>query len=158
MNPHRASFSRQPLAQLAVVFCIGICLGSYLPARLIPWLIAGGVCSLVAVGGVVYRRLQVAGVALLVATACAGAALAVQASRAEQHTELSDFRGRQVVITGVISGPVDVGRDRMYLTLDVERLDGDGSLGVGGAPRSVLGVVSLVVPLGSESEVSRLEL
>ena len=153
MNPHRASFSRQPLAQLAVIFSVGICLANYFPHHLVAWLIAGGVCSVVAVVAVLYRKLSFAGVALLVAIGCAGAALAVQERREERGGELRGYAGRQVTLTGVISGPVDVGGDRLYLTLDVERLDVDGSSGGDGSGRSVSGVVSLVVLLQTpESE------
>ncbi|HJT65623.1 MAG TPA: DNA internalization-related competence protein ComEC/Rec2 [Pyrinomonadaceae bacterium] len=146
MNPHRASFSRQPLAQLAVVFSAGICIANYLPARLLPWLIAGGVCSALSIAAVLNRRLSVAGFALLVATGCAGATLAVQENRDERRSGLAEFAGRQVMITGVISGPVEAGGDRLYLTLDAERVDVDGF------ERRVSGIVSLVVALKNEYE------
>lgn len=152
MNPHRASFSRQPLAQLAVLFSVGICIANYLPARLLPWVIVGGVCSALALVAMLKRRVAVAGPALLLATCCAGAALAVQERRDERGSELRELAGRQVVITGVISGPVEVGRDRVYLTLDVERMDVDG------LERSVSGVVSLLVPVRSELDYKGLEL
>ena len=161
MNPHRASFSRQPLAQLAVAFSLGICFTNYFPTRLFALLVAGGVCTAAALAAVLKQRLLIAGVALLLATGCAGATLAVQESRAEQHNDLSGFRGRQVVITGVLRGPVEAGRDRLYLTLDAERLGVDGASGDGGATQSVSGVVSLVVPLQtteSEEEWRRLQL
>lgn len=151
MNPHRASFSRQPLAQLAVAFSVGILVSNYLSALLLPWLIAGGVCSAVAIVAALKTRLSVAGVALLLAIGCVGAVLAVQESRA-QRNELRDFRGRQVVITGVLSGPVEAGRDRRYLTLDAERLDVDGF------ERGVRGVVSLLVPVRDEQEWAGLQL
>src|ERR1043165_5660291 len=146
MNPHRASFSRQPRAQLAVMFSVGICIASYLPARSVPWLIAGGVCSVLPVAAVLKRRVAVAGLALLLATGCAGAALAIQERRDERGSELRELAGRQVVITGVISGPVERGRDRLYVTLDIERVDVDG------LERGVAGVVSLVVLQTAESE------
>ncbi|HEY3580338.1 MAG TPA: DNA internalization-related competence protein ComEC/Rec2 [Pyrinomonadaceae bacterium] len=152
MNPHRASFSRQPLAQLAVAFSAGIFIANYLPLRLLPWLIAGGVCTALTVAAVLKRRLAVAGVMLLLATSVAGATLAMQERRDERGSELREFAGRQVVITGVISGPVEAGRDRLYLTLDVQRLDVDG------LERGVSGVVSLVVALRSESEYDGLGL
>ena len=65
MNPHEASLSRHPLAQLAVAFSAGICVANYFPARLIVWSIAGGVCTAVVVVAVVKRWMQVAGVFLV---------------------------------------------------------------------------------------------
>ena len=141
MNPHRASFSRQPLAQLAVAFSVGICFSNYFPIRLLPLSIVGGACTAAALAAVLKRRLAVAGIALVLATTLAGATLAVQERRRERGSELREFAGRQVVLTGVISGPVEPGSERMYLTLDAERLAVDG------AERSVSGVVSLLVLL-----------
>ena len=152
MNPHRASFSRQPLAQLAVVFSAGICIANYLPPRLLPWLIAGGVCSALAIAALLNGRLTVAGLALLVAAGCAGATLTVQERRVQRGSGLAEFAGRQVVITGVVRGPIEPARDRLYLTLGAERVHVDGF------ERSVSGIVSLVVALKNESEYQGLEL
>jgi len=127
MNPHRASFSRQPLAQLAIAFSIGICVTNYFPTRLFPWVIAGGVCSATALAATLTRRLSLAGVALLLATGCVGGALAVQEGRDLPHDRLKEFFGQHVILTGVVNGPVEVGRDRLYLTLNVQRLDTNGS-------------------------------
>jgi len=139
MNPHRASFSRQPLAQLAIALSVGICLSNYLPIRLLPWLIAGGVCSAGALAATVTRRLSLAGLALLLATGCAGAVLAMQEGRDLPHDRLKEFFGQQVILTGVVDGPVEVGRDRLYLTLTVEHVD------VNGSARAQSGVVLLLV-------------
>ncbi|HEY0728940.1 MAG TPA: ComEC/Rec2 family competence protein [Pyrinomonadaceae bacterium] len=68
---------------------------------------------------------------------------------------MRQFVGRQVVVTGVLVGPPEVGRDRMYLTLSVERLDVDGF------SRSSAGVVSLLAPFrdeSSEQEYRKLQL
>lgn len=155
MNPHRASFSRQPLAQLAVAFSVGIGFSNYFSTTLPVLLSVGAVCMAAAIAAVVRRRLLLAGLALLLATSAAGGTLAMQERRDERGNDLKEFAGRQVVITGVVSGPVEVGRDRLYLTLDVERLDVDG------LERSVLGVVSLMAPLQTaegEQEFRELQL
>src|SRR5690349_11401212 len=117
MNPHRASFSRQPLAQLAVAFSVGICLANYFSIALPVLLSVGAVFTALAVAAVVKQRLLLAGVALLLATSGAGATLALQEKRSERGSELRELAGKQLVITGVISGPVEVGRDQLYLTL-----------------------------------------
>jgi competence protein ComEC len=142
MNPHRASFSRQPLAQLAIAFSAGICVANYFPTRLLPWLIAGGVCSVAALAATLTSRLSLAGAALLVATGCAGATLAIQETRDERH-ELREFFGQRVTLTGVMNAPAEVGRDRLYLTLKVERLE------VNGSTRNESGVVVLTVPVST---------
>src|SRR6185437_592626 len=102
MNPHRASLSRQPLAQLAIAFSAGICIANYLPNRLLLWLMAGAICSAVTVAALLKSRLLFAGVALLAATGCAGAALAVQDGRDVPADRLKAFFGRQVILTGVL--------------------------------------------------------
>ena len=148
MNPHRASLSRQPLAQLAIAFSLGVCVGNYFPHRLLPWLIAGGVCSAVALVATLSRRFSLAGAALLVAMGFAGAVLAVQEGSDPPHERLREFFGQSVILTGVVDGPVEAGRDRLYLTLDVERLD------VNGSTRTQAAVVLLTVQ-AAESELAR---
>ncbi|HEV2836228.1 MAG TPA: ComEC/Rec2 family competence protein [Pyrinomonadaceae bacterium] len=133
MNPHRASLSRHPLAQLSLAFAAGICAANYLPLRFSFVVIGGLLCALAAMVGVLRRRLVVAGVALLVATAFAGAMLAVIEKRAGEG---GSFVG-ETVLTGVLIGPPVYGRDRAYLTLSVERTD----LGHGFSQ-----IVSLVAP------------
>jgi competence protein ComEC len=152
MNPHRASFSRQPLAQLAVAFSVGIGFSNYFPTRLLPLLIAGGVCTAAALVAVLNRKLLLASVALLLATSVAGAALAVQERRGDRSEVWGQFTGRHVTLTGVLQAPPEVGRNQMYLTLSVERLDVDGS------SQKVSGVVSLFVAVKNELESSGLEL
>ena len=139
MNPHEASLSRHPLAQLAVAFSAGICAANYFSTPFVVLWIVGAVCAAVVVVALVKRRLSVAGVALLVAFGVAGATLATK-ERREQRNELGQFVGKQVVVTGVLSRPPELGRDRFYLTVDVERLDADGF------ERSVSGVISLLAP------------
>ncbi|HEY8412204.1 MAG TPA: DUF4131 domain-containing protein, partial [Pyrinomonadaceae bacterium] len=127
MNPHRASLSRQPLAQLAVAFSGGILAASYFNVGFKVWGIAGVLCTAATLVCVVRQWLTVAGVALLLAVTCAGAALAIQEQRDQRHDGLRRFSGRQVILTGVLSGPVEFSRDRMYLTLSAEQMEVDGS-------------------------------
>ena len=140
MNPHRASLSRHPLAQLAIAFAAGVCAANYFSARFVVLLIAGAVCAAVAVVALVKRRLTLAGGVLLVGIGVAGAALANQEGSNRNDSELRRFAGRQLIVTGVLSGPPEFGRDRLYLTLSVERLDVDGS------SRIHSGEVSLLAP------------
>lgn len=139
MNPHRASLSRHPLAEIAVAFAAGVCAAHYFSIPLFVLWIAGAVCAAVVIVALVKHRLAIAGVVLLVAVGVTGMTLAVQ-ERRNENGELREFGGRQVIVTGVLVGPPEFGRDRLYLTLSVERLDVDGSSGIGS------GVVSLMAP------------
>ncbi|HEY2961843.1 MAG TPA: DNA internalization-related competence protein ComEC/Rec2 [Pyrinomonadaceae bacterium] len=141
MNPHGSSFSRHPLAQFAIAFAAGICAANYFPIGLVVLWIAGGVCTMAALIGLLIRRDSLAGVALLVAFGVAGA---VYEKRDEPHARLKEFLGRQVILTGVLKEPPAVERDRLYLTLSVERLDVDG------LERNVSGVVSLLAHFRSD--------
>jgi competence protein ComEC len=155
MNPHRASLSRHPLAQIAVAFAFGIWAANYLPTRVSVLGSVGAVCTAMVLVAALKRRLALAGVVLLVGIGIAGATLANQEGSDRRSSELRQFAGRQVVVTGVLNGPVEFGRDRLYLALSVERLDVDGS------SRKGAGVVSLVGQFrdeGSEQAYRRLGL
>jgi len=145
MNPHHASLSRHPLAEIAIAFAAGICAANYFSSRLIVLWIAGAVCAAVAIVALVKQRLSLAGVALLLAVGVAGMTLAVQ-ERKYENSELRQFVGRSLIVTGVLSAPPEFGRDRLYLTLNVERLDVDGS------SRISSGVVSLMAPIRGASD------
>lgn len=155
MNPHRASLSRHPLAEIAVAFAAGICAANYFPTRLFVLFIAGGVCTAAVVIAVAKRRFTIAGVTLLVGIVIAGATLANQERNIQSGSELRELVGETVVLTGVLHGPAEFGRDRLYLTLGVERLDVDGSSRIG------TGVVSLLAQFRDskdEAEYRRLQL
>jgi competence protein ComEC len=137
MNPHEASLSRHPLAQLAVAFSAGICAANYFPTQSVVLWIVGGVCTAIVLVAFVKRRLTLAGVALLLAVGVTGAVLAIQERRVKSN-ELEQFLGRRVIVTGVLTKPPEKGRDRFYLTLSVERIDVDGS------SQSASGVISLL--------------
>lgn len=144
MHPHRALLSRQPLAQLAIAFSAGICAAHYFQVGAAVLCVAGALCTLAAVIGVLKRRHSLAGVMLLLAISLAGAMLAVQERKSDEHNELKEFVGRPVILTGVIDGPPAFARDRVYLTLSVERVDLDGST------RSAVGEVSVVALFKSD--------
>lgn len=154
MNPHCTSLSRHPLAEIAIAFAAGICAANYFSSRLVVLWIVGAVCAAVAVIALGKHRLALAGVALLVGFGVAGSVLAVQ-ERKYENSELGQFVGRPVVVTGVLVGPPEFGRDRLYLSVSVERLDVDGSSRIGS------GVVSLMAPfrgVNDEAEFKGLQL
>jgi competence protein ComEC len=138
MNPHRASLSRHPLAEIAVAFAAGVCAANYFSIRLSVLAVAGGVCAVVVLIALLKERFSFASVALFAAIGLAGAAVTTQETGARNDSELGEFVGQEVVVTGVLARPPEFGRDRLYLTLRVERLD------VGGIGRSGSGVIALL--------------
>lgn len=130
MNPHRSLFSQHPLTQLAVAFSAGICAADYLGLR-VP-LFAGAVCSILVAIFVIKKKTLVAGLLLLAALFFAGDVLAVLERRSEQTSDikrmLDDDAGKALKLTGVLDGPPEFARDRLYLSLRVERIsEGSGS-------------------------------
>jgi len=131
MNPHRSLFSQHPLAQLAVAFSAGICAANYLPASLLFSLSACAVCSALALILLLKKRLSPAGMALLLSLFFAGEALVLIQGRDERHksmTRLLDVNAsKSWMLTGVLDGPPEFARERLYLSLRVERISIDGS-------------------------------
>ena len=83
-------------------------------------------CSVLALILVVKRKMRLAGWVLLLATGFTGVTLAVMEQRVDESNEIrktvehsaSDgFR-----LTGVLDGPPEIARDRLYLSLRVERI------------------------------------
>ena len=111
MNPHRVLFSQYPLVQFATSLVLGICAAGFVPRPVI----GGVVCSVTALVALVRARLVFAGWALLLAIFFAGAVLAVQEPRPRM------LESGPVVLTGVLDGPPEFARDRVYLRLRVGR-------------------------------------
>jgi len=126
MNPHKSLFSQHPLAQLAMAFAAGICVAEYLPAGLVISLVLGAVCSVLALVFVIKKRTLVAGGLLLGALFLAGDVLAVLGKRAEQGSDieklLDEYEGKALKLTGVLDGPPEFARDKVYLSLRVEQV------------------------------------
>ena len=142
MNPHRSLFSQHPFTQLAVAFAAGICAAPYCSFEIA--VVVGAVCSALAVGLVLKRGVQVAGVLLLLAMFCAGVALALLESRVDESSEVKRFVDKSVTLTGVLDGPPEFARDRLYLSLRVERIDSEPIAN---------GRVSLLAPLRNAAAV-----
>ena len=119
MNPHRTLFSQHPLFQLAVAFALGISAASYLPAKFGFSLATCAVCSVVSMVLTLRQRVRSAGLALLMALFFAGETLALLEARTMPQT--SFIEGESLTLTGVLDGPVEFARDRLYLSLRVEQ-------------------------------------
>ena len=146
MNPHRSLFSQHPLAQIAVAFSSGICGASYLPAKLGFSLIACAVCSVSALVGVLKKRVHWAGFVLLLAFFFAGQTIALLERRSESQSSVTNGKS-SLTLTGVLDGPPEFARDRVYLSLRVE----DGQ-----AKRVLL--LAPFRPAETENEYRRLQL
>src|SRR5215216_4025350 len=142
MNPHRSLFSQHPLTQLAVAFAIGICAAHYVPWRFGIVLMLGAVCSAFAVLLLVKKRVPAAALMLLPAMFFAGVTLAVLERRHDEASELKTFVGestKSVTLTGVLDGPPEFARDRVYLSVRVEGIVSEAIAN---------GRVSLLAPFG----------
>ena len=123
MNPHRSLFSQHPLFQLAVAFSAGVCAA---PTWLVFPLMAGRVCSIGSMIFALKKKLWMAAAGLLLATFFVGQVLAVLERRNEYASDvrrLVEGNERQMwVLTGVLDGPPEFARDRVYVSLRVEKI------------------------------------
>lgn len=126
MNPHRSLFSQHPLVQLAVAFSAGICAATYLPARLSLSLVAGAVCSIGSLLFLVKKKTALAGLGLFLSMFFAGQVLAVLERRSEGTSDVKRLvdgdTDKTWLLTGVLDGPPELARDRVYLSLRVEKI------------------------------------
>ena len=111
-------FSQHPLAQFAIAFCAGVCATHYVAAPLSVTLGAGGVCFALAV--VLLSRRNSAGFVLLTAMFFAGAVLAELERRANDASDIKRMVDQSTTLTGVLDGPPEFARNRLYLSLRVE--------------------------------------
>src|SRR5437868_8678686 len=127
MSPHRSLFSQYPLVKLATAFSCGICAAAYLPARLMCVLVAAAVWSIVSLFLVLRKRTTMAGVALLLAFFFAGETLASLEARNESRRTIRALADQgSVILTGVLDGPPEFARDRLYFSLSVSETNLSG--------------------------------
>jgi len=118
MHPHRSLFSQHPLAQLAVAFAAGICVANYFQIKLSVTVAA--LCSVLALVLLLTKRLQIAGIVLLVAVFFTGAVLADLEQRRDSRSGVRKLVEQPVTLTGWLDAPPEFARDRVYLSLRVE--------------------------------------
>ena len=124
-DPHNQLFSHSPLFQLAIAFAAGIVFATRFQITL-TYLIFGLAITTIAAFFTVRRRVRTAGMSLLLAVFLAGWCVAILEARTPAHRvkNLID-RGvlsaeRAVEITGVITGPVELARDGVHFSLNVD--------------------------------------
>jgi len=71
------------------------------------------------------KKARAAGLMLLSAMFFAGVALALLERRGDESSELKKFVDKPIALTGVLDGPPEFARDRVYLSLRVERIDSE---------------------------------
>ncbi|HEU0254073.1 MAG TPA: DNA internalization-related competence protein ComEC/Rec2, partial [Pyrinomonadaceae bacterium] len=130
----------------------GICAAGHLSTR--SAVVASAWCAVTVVVCLLRARLGLAGGALLFAFFFAGQTLAVLEKRAVSSFVTDELIGRPLLVTGVLDGPPEFARDRVYLSLRVERINNNSEMNVSGR-------VWLLVPLRTatnEAQLSALQL
>ena len=132
--PHPACFTQHPLAQLAVAFIAGILIASWFVPSLA---LSFSPLALFSVGtllALLRNRLALAALSLLLAMFLAGASLAVlektgsTAGRVKRLIADGLFGSNDPVeLTGVLDGPPEYARDRVYLPLRIETVSFKGN-------------------------------
>jgi competence protein ComEC len=113
-------FSKYPLFQLAVAFAAGICAANSFSIKLAYSIVAGAVCSVLALGFLLKKRLDAAGLILLIAVFFTGIVLAELQRRTDSTSGIRNQLEQPVTLTGWLDGPPEFARDRVYLSLRVE--------------------------------------
>jgi competence protein ComEC len=148
-----------PLTQLAAAFAGGVLAGWYVAA----WIsiLLAAICSLVAIAFVIKGSQRFAGAFVTIAFLFSGATLAslerenIASDRLKRLLDDGSISsGEPVEITGVLEREPEVARQRLYLTVRVERIRAKG------VEREASGVVAmLATPTASNhDELQRLEL
>ena len=152
-RPHRILLSQSPLAQLAAAFATGILASEYLHLRLSVVICAGAVLTLVAVITLGFQKHLASGLILLMAMCSAGAIVSTlthtrhEANALRKILDAENIGEREaVVLTGILDGPTDFARDRLYLTLRIDEIKVEGS------QRATNGVVSVLAPFKSRDQ------
>lgn len=129
MVPQPPSFVPHPLAFLSVSFALGILAGRLLPLPLNLSLPCCAIISAAALYSFIKYRAGIASLLLMLASLCAGAALAaidkddVAANRVQRlYTDEVISSGSPVEVTGVIMSAPEPAPDGFYLTLRVEKI------------------------------------
>ncbi|HEX3253816.1 MAG TPA: DNA internalization-related competence protein ComEC/Rec2 [Pyrinomonadaceae bacterium] len=122
MSPHRNVFSQHPLAQLAVAFAAGVCAAHAASLKLSVTL--GALCMALVVSFLITKRLRLAGLGLLLAMFFAGVILADFQRHTDDAIDIKRIVDEPTELTGVLDRPPEFARDRLYLSLQVERISG----------------------------------
>src|SRR5882724_645562 len=125
-NPHHALFTQHPLAQLAFAFGTGIVTSNALPTRPSVLLPLFALLSFASLLSLLVNRVTATAYAVLLALFCAGALLAVLERGNSPAEGLKRLIAKEAIgandpveLTGILDGPPEFARDRIYLPLKV---------------------------------------
>ena len=127
--PHQALFTQHPLAQLALAFIAGILTSNLFPSHLAISVALYALFSVTALPALLRNRTSAAARSLLLAMFFAGAALAVLEKVSAPASQVKRLISDEVIgvnepveLTGVLNGPPEFARGKVYLPLRVESL------------------------------------
>jgi len=128
-SPHSKVFSLNPFAQLALAYMGGVFLSTVLNVKPSYSIILCAICSFIALVALITNRLQVAGSTLLVAMSLAGISLATIEKSVRPANGIKRLiedgvieEDQTTTLTGVLDGPPEYARDRLYFVLSVESI------------------------------------
>lgn len=156
--------SMQPLAQLAVAFALGLFAARYFSFPLRGLLVSVVLLATLAIGAVVYQRLRLAAFLVTIAMSFTGLALAIQNSRVPENQLRSLIErgaivpGEPVEITGVLERDPEIGPQRLYLQLRLEktRSRSDNSV-LASSERETSGAVLLLATISTAAAQKEFE-
>ena len=126
--PHKWLFSQNPLFQLASLFAAGVIVAASFHMALCHLLLALVTTTILVVIAVRVARLRIAGFALLLAMFFGGACLMCLQSRTAPNQLKNLLNGRTITadetveLTGIVTGPVELARDGLHLSLYVDEV------------------------------------
>jgi competence protein ComEC len=126
--PHKWLFSQNPLFQLASLFSAGVILAASFHIALCHLFLALVTTTILVVIAVRFPRLRIAGFALLLAMFFGGACLMCLQSRTAPNQLKNLLNGRTITtdetveLTGIVTGPVELARDGLHLSLYVDEV------------------------------------
>ena len=125
--PHQPLFTQHPLAQLAIAFIAGLLTSNVFPSHLAISVALYALFSVTALLALLRNRTSSAASFLLLAMFFAGAALAALEKVSAPGSQVKRLISDEVIgvnepveLTGVLSGPPEFARDKVYFPLRVE--------------------------------------
>ncbi|HSE30101.1 MAG TPA: DNA internalization-related competence protein ComEC/Rec2 [Pyrinomonadaceae bacterium] len=128
MNAHVQPFTHSPLFQFAVVCAAGIVFATRIQIRLTYFIVGLLLTTVAAIFSARIGRGRVAGLMLLLAILFASSSLSTlqRRTRPDQLRNLIDsglVDAESVVLTGVVTGPVEVTRDGIHFSLNADSIN-----------------------------------
>jgi competence protein ComEC len=128
-EPHNRRFTIHPLAQLSVALCLGIAASNYFPIGSKIPIIACGICTLLTLLSFAISRYSISSLLIVLAFFITGYTLNLHAQQPGNSRSIKSWLSTQqldpeqtVILTGVLTRPPELARDRLYLTLSADEV------------------------------------